>query len=322
MNITSNSHSQRHFGGGRDLAPAALSYTARGWPVFPLKPREKVPLIPKRAGGNGCKDATTDPARIRPWWDACPQANIGLVAEPFWVLDVDYAGWDATQPDGATSLTALVERFGKLPPTAMQLTGGGGWQYLFAADERVRNGQKFLPGLDVRAPGGYIVAPPSIHPSGRAYRWRRGYGPGEIELAKAPEWLIALVEPVAAPLEPLPAPLDRLVTRAPVIFLGRELASGPSGRYGDRALERACDAIAAAPIGQQNDILDRQAYGIGRLVAGGAIDRGMALAALVSAGCRMANAPRRERWTHKIVAWRVDRAFGQAASSPRTGEAA
>src|SRR4051812_49746069 len=109
------------------LHDAALAYAARGWPLFPLKPREKTPLISKADGGNGVKDATTDPAAIEAWWTACPEANIGLACgAAFFVLDADFLGFPADEPDGADTVTALQRRFGKLPPTVKQYTGGLG----------------------------------------------------------------------------------------------------------------------------------------------------------------------------------------------------
>jgi hypothetical protein len=270
-----------------------------GWPVFPLKAGEKTPLIPKAKGGNGVHDATTDPAQIRRWWTACPNANIGLATMPFWVLDVD-------QPDGPDVLSVIITRFGALPETMMQVTGSGGLQFFFAADPRVRNGVKFLPGLDTRAAGGYVVAPPSVHPCGDAYQWEDGHGPNEIEIATAPEWLVRLAEPLEMPQAEPPSTVRP--TAAP-------------GRYGAAALEAACEVIARAPVGSQADTLDRQAYGIGRLVAGGELERRHARGELIAAGCRMANAPRRRPWTRNEIQFRVDRAFAQAAHRPRTAEA-
>ena len=124
-----------------------------------------------------------------------------------------------------------------------QLTGGGGYQYLFKADARVTNSIKLLPGLDTRSSGGYIVAPPSIHPSGRSYRWRPGHGPAEIEIAAAPDWLIAVAEPIE--IEAAAA-----ITQQPIAHLNR---------YSAAALRRACDAIARAAIGQQEATLTREA---------------------------------------------------------------
>src|SRR6478735_6726558 len=129
----------------------ALAYAARGWPVFPLKPGEKVPLIAKAAGGNGCHDATTDPDQIRAWWEKHPTANIGLACgAAFWVLDVDYKGWLTDEPDGADTIAYLRHAFGPLPETVRQYTGGMGWQWFFKPDPRIKNGVKVLPGLDTR----------------------------------------------------------------------------------------------------------------------------------------------------------------------------
>jgi hypothetical protein len=99
--------------------------------IFPLKPGGKVPLISKDDGGRGVHDATSDLSQIRSWWGRWPDANIGLACGiGFWVLDVDYAGWTTTEPDGADSLVYLADHFGRLPRTIRQYTGGMGWQYL------------------------------------------------------------------------------------------------------------------------------------------------------------------------------------------------
>src|SRR4051812_43350632 len=254
------------------LGTAALAYAARGWPVFPLRPGEKVPLIPKSAGGNGVHDATTDRGTIEAWWSEHPTANIGLACgAACWVLDVDYAGFFAEEPDGADTLTALQRRFGRLPATVKQYTGGMGWQWFFKPDPRIRNGVRVLPGLDTRAAGGYVVAPPSLHPSGRTYRWI--VSPDEAELAPAPAWLIRLLEPVELP--------------QPVASARQPIGSANVDRYGEAALEKAVERIGSAPPGEQCDVLDRQAYGIGRLIAGGVIPRDLARAELVTAGLRM-----------------------------------
>lgn len=274
----------------------ALAYaTQYQWPVFPLRTADKVPLIAKVAGGHGCLDATTDPDRIEAWWRRWPDANVGLACgAAFWVLDVD-------QPDGTDTIVALQRRFGRLPASVRQRTGGLGWQLFFAPDPRVKNGVRILPGLDTRAGGGYVVAPPSIHPSGRAYRWLAS--PDEAEIAAAPAWLIALLEPV----EPPPPPVSR-----------RPLRPGNLRRYAAAALGRACSRISGAAPGEQCDTLEHQAYGIGRLIAGGVVPRAEAEAALVAAGCAMCSQAGRRPWTRREVACRVDRALTAGARSPRT----
>jgi hypothetical protein len=240
----------------------ALAYAGLGWPVLPLRPRAKVPL----PGSRGVYDATTDANQVRAWWHRWPDANVGLAAgTSFWVLDVDYLGWEASEPDGAATMAALAELYGRLPPTVQQLTGGGGWQYLFLPDERVGNGVKFLPGLDTRGAGGYVVAPPSVHPNGQPYCWRLGHGHGEIELAPAPGWLLALVSP---PPEPRPAP--------------RRVHAADS--YGRAALEGEAKAVAAAGEGARNATLFKAAARLGELVAAGKLDQGSVWAALTDAG--------------------------------------
>jgi Primase C terminal 1 (PriCT-1)/Bifunctional DNA primase/polymerase, N-terminal len=50
------------------------------------------------------------------------------------------------------------------------------------------------PGLsrvsDLRGDGGYVVAPPSLHPSGQLYAWSRGHSPDDVALAALPRWLL------------------------------------------------------------------------------------------------------------------------------------
>jgi hypothetical protein len=73
-----------------DALDAALHYSEKGWPVFPLAPRSKHPLIPARDGGRGLHDATTDAAVIQAWWEAHPTANVRLrTGVAFDVIDLD-----------------------------------------------------------------------------------------------------------------------------------------------------------------------------------------------------------------------------------------
>jgi hypothetical protein len=265
--MPTNTSAARAAAGGdacSEFLEPALAYARLDWPVLPLRPRQKVPL----PGSRGVHDATTDPDLIRPWWSRQPTANIGLAAgAAFWVLDVDYGGWEATGPDGADSFALLTKRYGRLPETVQQCTGGGGWQYLFRPDARIGNGVGFLPGLDTRAVGGYVAAPPSIHPSGRAYHWRRGHAPGEIALAPAPSWLLALIKP---PPKPKPAP--------------RPVRAADS--YGRAALEGEAKAVTQAGEGARNATLFKAAARLGELAAAGKLEQAAIRAALTDAGER------------------------------------
>lgn len=133
------------------------------------------------------KRATTNEASLREWWRKWPDANICIVtgaASGFIVLDID------PKHGGDASLTELLEEYGELPPTLRAATGGGGQHLLFEhPGVAIRNSISFLgEGLDIRGDGGYIVAPPSLHESGRIYEWLNVTKP-----APLPEWLLKLL---------------------------------------------------------------------------------------------------------------------------------
>lgn len=137
----------------------------------------------------GVSNADTDPQIIREWWSLYPDANIGIAtgdASSIVVLDVD------VKSGGEASLAILEEKMGQLPDTWSVLTGGGGVHFYFqmpAAD--VRNSVSAVaPGIDVRGNGGYVVAPPSLHMSGTAYRWSPALHPTKVPLAHVPGWLL------------------------------------------------------------------------------------------------------------------------------------
>jgi Bifunctional DNA primase/polymerase, N-terminal len=82
----------------------------------------------------------------------------------------------------------------------------------------------FGPGIDIRAMGGYIVAPPSRHISGRSYCWSVDHHPADVPLAPAPEWLITRLAartteasvPNGGTIEPLPSDVWSELTRRPI----------------------------------------------------------------------------------------------------------
>jgi len=190
---------------------AALFYaTEKVWPVFPLLPRDKHPLFKSahEAGntchgecgkvGHGFHDATIDADKIRAWWGEYPTAGVGIATgkkSGFWALDVD------TAHGGESTLAALLEQRGTLPETVIQQTGGGGRHILFSYPpvDIGNSAGKLGAGLDTRGTGGYICAAPTIHPSGRAYRWINP--PSKTLLAGAPDWMLhALLDNKPAPM--------------------------------------------------------------------------------------------------------------------------
>ncbi len=226
---------------------SALAYAELGFAVFPLKPRGKVP-----AGGHGCKDATHEPDEIRALW-IDPQCNVGIATgygSDTLVLDVD--GDEASE-----NLSALERQHGLLPKTPTVETARGRHIYLRypGPEVEIRNSAGMLgKGLDVRTDGGYVVAPPSVHPSGSIYRWLDGFSPREVALADMPEWLIAaLVKRNPQPTNYQPAPVS---------VFGHT-------RYGETALEAECVDLARTGEGERNQRLNAVAFRVGQLVASG-----------------------------------------------------
>lgn len=168
------------------LLDAALQYAAIGWPVFPCG-ADKTPLI---EGGNGFKDATTDPAIIRAWWARYPGANIGFYPHGagIAVVDVDVKN----NAGGPEQLEALESVHGRLPVTAQQDSPSGGYHLLFRTGKALPN-NKLAPGIDVRCANGYILLAPS-KADGKEYAWNDGFDPFEavmdLELAELPQWVI------------------------------------------------------------------------------------------------------------------------------------
>jgi len=183
-----------------DFLRAALNYAARGWPVFPLHGiRDGRCTCGGDCGVNagkhprtahGVKDATADAERLRAWWGKSPDSNIGVAtgaAGGFVVLDID------PRASGDEVLWELERKHGELPATVISLTGGGGSHLLFEYAAGLKNSAGEIgPGLDFKTDGGYIVAPPSLHASGRRYRWEGASRPDEAVIAPAPPWLLEL----------------------------------------------------------------------------------------------------------------------------------
>ena len=165
---------------------AALAYAAAGWPVLPVAAHGKHPL-PR----HGVHDACVDAAQIRRWWQRWPDAGVGIASgarSGLAIVDVD------VKAGGRASLAGL--RSGRtLPFTLLAHTGGGGFHLYYRQPDGVRvpntvgrlpNVDGPLPGIDLRGDGGYVVAPPSVHASGRPYRWASRQPD---EPAPLPRWL-------------------------------------------------------------------------------------------------------------------------------------
>lgn len=151
----------------RPLLPAAVVYAEWGWPVFPLQPGSKVPYERSR----GFKDATTDADLVRKWWSKAPESNIGLATgHRFDVLDVDWLT-KSGERSGAHQSWPELRDSGEMPNVHGVVTTPRGGLHLYVLPTGGGNMAGFLPGLDYRGAGGYVVAPPSRTPEGQRYVW-------------------------------------------------------------------------------------------------------------------------------------------------------
>jgi hypothetical protein len=162
-----------------------LQLAARGLHVFPCAPSAKTP-----ACAHGCRDATTDVITIQGWWRENAGYNIGIACGPasnVFVIDID-------GEDGEASLRRLEGIHSPLPATVETITPRPGRHLYFRWPQTpVRNTTgKIAAGIDSRGNGGYVLAPPSVHPSGRRYVWSVDTSDS---FAEAPQWLLDKIAP-------------------------------------------------------------------------------------------------------------------------------
>jgi hypothetical protein len=147
------------------------------------------------------QQATQDPAQVEAWWNSdfgYPTDGVGIVTgtpSNLLVLDID------PRHGGVETLARLEEKHGPLPRTVTARTGSDGLHKFFeAGGGKYRSTVGLLgPGLDTRGEGGFVVAAPSLHRSGKRYEWL--YGPRKFPIAPAPTWL---TEQLTRPQTPAP----------------------------------------------------------------------------------------------------------------------
>ena len=236
----------------------AQGYADAGKYVFPVKVKSKQP-----ANGNSFKGATISKEVIHNFWKDIA-FNIGLATgevNNLVVVDVDdeqiWAKFVATQ--------------GELPQGPKVITGKGHHLYFaYPKGRQIRNRQAPGNGFDIRANGGYVVAPPSIHHSGKVYRFTKS--PELSELPELPEWLLELIA------EPEKSANTTLNFTAPIP------ASSDSTPWAIAGLDGECQTIASTTEGSRNGNLNKGSFRVAQLVAGGELASHVAIGALRQAG--------------------------------------
>ena len=177
----------------------ALFYAGQGIAVLPLHSIHlgrctcekdcaspgKHPIYAPGVLENGVKGASKDVSKIRRWWERWPTANIGLATgrqSDLFVIDVD-------GKQGERSLKRLQRRYGKLPKTLIAQTGNGAHVFFRSGGREIKNHVGIVPGVDIRGCGGYVVAAPSLHISGKRYRFST-----DAPIAEPPRWVVQMLQ--------------------------------------------------------------------------------------------------------------------------------
>jgi hypothetical protein len=149
--------------------------------------------------------ATKNTRQIADWATRWPAANWAIHCTEISVVDLDRK---PGKPDGVITLACWEDALGVTTPDSVRVTTGTGIQIYFQPGGLKTTANPDGTGIDVRAAGGYVLAPGSRHPNGRIYQIDL-----DEELAPCPEWLI----------ESLTAPAPREG--------GRERSSAPSPKH-------------------------------------------------------------------------------------------
>lgn len=248
-----------------DTRKTALKYAEYNWHIFPIAYGTKTPLT-----AHGYKDASIDAAIINEWWDETGDANIGLACGMSGViaLDGDPLHYD---DDSRALIKELMEEY----PTATQITPTGGhhFVYMLPSDVTLSNSSGALPpGIDVRVNGFIVVSPSVVTYRGKdaedkgvkdgftgRYRWEPS--PKEFPPQPLPDHILAMLKPKQ----------ERPSTPLPTNGNGYHGGSNGAG-YAKAALDKELDILARTREGGRNEQLNRSAFSLGQLVAGGALD--------------------------------------------------
>lgn len=250
-----------------ELCGSALFYAQRGWPVFPV--------IPARMNGEGGKVprvsewqdvASTSPEQIIKWWEKLPTSNVGVLCGPrsgLLVVDLDVKPTRGI--DGRAALAALEAEHGPVPLGPRVCRGSGSLHMYFAYDPRLGNSVGNVPGIDVRAAGGFVVGALSFHASsGDRYLWVEGTA--ELPLPTIPTGFVDALS------KPAPAAKRRKNPRRADERSRTALPSSATA-YAAAALRAETENVATAEEGTRNATLNNAAFALGTLVGAGALDR-------------------------------------------------
>lgn len=257
----------------------ALAYIKRGFSVLPLKPRSKAPAINIAEFLSGERRLTADDTLQ--WWGdhldeahrygiaiVCGSPSGGLV-----VVDVD--------PRNGGDYISVID---EIPGTPAVWTGGGGMHFYCQGAGLVPKGKTSRPGVDRQGEGSYVVAPPSVHPSGQPYKWS--------------------AESANSPLQPLPA----WVLERPGVTERRQSGESPNGdtEISGKWISEALATPEMIRPGTQEETLTRLAWW-----AAGTLDQDIAAAVLDAWVLRLPTGNPSDPWNEAHVKAKLDAAYAK-----------
>lgn len=184
-----------------NVMEAAVAYVGAGFNVIPM-----YGIIDGKCqcGKADCRNAGKHPLikwkdlsvvtvdTVKEWFTKWSSANIAVITgNGLLVVDID------AKSGGLESLALLEAKYGPLPKSVRVLTGGGGLHIYFiynAMLHKIKSLTGLLKGVDIRADGGIIIAPPSNHISGKQYEWFDGKSIVDTPIEQAPEFLLNLIK--------------------------------------------------------------------------------------------------------------------------------
>jgi len=158
-----------------NLLDIAKKYLGMGFSIIPVG-RDKKPLISWKE----FQERKPTIEELEGWFSNPSVTGIAIITGRI-------SGVIVLDTEEGADITGL-----EIPKTPTAISGGGGIHYYFKYSEKenIINNVRFLPLMDIRSEGGYIVVPPSLHPSGNSYAWLENFGIDEVEIAETPEWLL------------------------------------------------------------------------------------------------------------------------------------
>ncbi len=188
------------------IGEVAVKYAANGWPVFPCRENGKKVKAPYTK--NGFKDATTNQVQIKQWWHQHPNALIGFpTGTETGILVIDC---DVRQTgNGTENYKQLLSdhQIKDFPCILTVNTPSGGVHYYYRQPPvSVPIKSKLTDYVDIKADGGYVIAPGSKLADGRKYTWARGLDPLVRNLRCPPSGLLNIIQKTAPAETIIPYP--------------------------------------------------------------------------------------------------------------------